>query len=253
MSDATATKLRNTFCLLALVAFVAAWVDLVPWWITLAVCLPLTFAAAVVVSIVEKRFRDYVFVEQPALTGLPPQTMEFFSRSSAALEELQFERIGDFCLLPEPIPKHARIYASPDGDCFACLYTHFVDTTRVSYLAYCSVTADGTYIESACYAGKYSLNPDLPLRFRYLDDTASTAETLRQHREFVEQHTTGAQTSLLELRPDQFRQVLAHGHRLVHWEQYQAACGNAPSAADASAWAEESPWSPAPEELAAAR
>lgn len=253
MSDSTATKLRNGFCLLALAFFFAAWIRLIPWWAGLPASLVMSLAAAIVLTVVEKRFRDYVFVEQFALTGLPPQTMEFFSRSSAALEELQFQRIGDFCLLPEPIPKHGRIYASPDGDCFACLYTHFAGTTRVSYLAFCSVTADGTYIESACYGGKYSLNPDVPLRFRYLDDTASTSEALRQHREFVEQHTAGAQTTLLELRPDQFRQVLAHGHRLAHWEQYQAACGNAPSAADAPAGAEDSSWSPAPEELAAAR
>jgi hypothetical protein len=253
MSDDTATKLRNGFCILALVSLFAAWARLIPWWAGLPASLAMLLAAAVVVTLVEQRFREYVFVEKFALTGLPPQTMDFFSRTSAALDELQFERIGDFCLLPEPIPKYARIYASPDGDCFACLYTSFAGTTRVSYLAFCSVTADGTYIESACYGGKYSLNPDVPLRFRYLDGTSSAGDALRQHREFVEQHTSGAQAKVLALRPDHFRQVLAHGHRLAHWEQYHAACGNAPSAAEAPDGAEDSPWSPAPEELAAAR
>ena len=253
LSDRQAAMIRNVFVVAGTVLIFGGLYRFMPYWMGLGLGIGFYIVAAAAVTAVEKRFREFVFGEVNLLPKVPDEARKFFHVQSVALEEIGFDHVGDFCLLPEPMPRYARIYASPGGKCFASIMAVYQTGGCTCYVSFASVAEDGVYLESAARGGKYCLDPDLPLRFQYLNDYTGAANGLAQHREFVERHAADCRTTILSFAPGQFREVLDYGHRLAGYSEYQDGRKQTPPPPRGGGAGEASNWTTQPQESDAQR
>jgi hypothetical protein len=216
MSDKSAARWQGLLGAVVVVTLVCWQAGLIDFWLTLLILAPAGSAATYMLRCVERRYREYVF-ERLEPAALPSACRKFFSKHTPTLEKLGFQCVGDFRLLPPPIPELVRVFASPGGKCFANIIEHF----NVRCVGFVSMTTDGVYLESATLeASSEGPDPSVPLRFQFLGNIA-LVEALQKHRQFVLDYEAQHDTEVLACQPDEFRFVLEYGHRLAGWDLYR--------------------------------
>jgi hypothetical protein len=215
MSDRVAAVIHAVLAGLVVVATVAWQAELIDGWLAVFVAVAGTAASVQVLRNVERKYRPYVF-EPLGSEDVPANVRRHFERHTPALMQLGFQRVGDFRLLPPPIPEVARVFISGEGRCFAAVAQH----AEINYVAFTSMTADGTYFESATLESSGDgPSASVPLRFQYLG-AVPLAVAYARHQRFVGEHEAAHGDEAVVCRPEDFRHVLEYGHRLAGWDLF---------------------------------
>lgn len=216
MPDRVATIVHSVLAAVAVIALVAWQASLINDWIVGLVAIVCVLGSFAVLKGVDRRYREYVF-EPLTPRDVSAEVRRHFERHTPALEQLGFERIGDFRFLPPPIAEVARVMISGDGECFATV-SEYADTRYVSFT---SMTTDGVLFESATLPPTGDgPSPSVPLRLQYLGKR-SLDDGYQRHRRFLRDYQSRHGVEAVVCGPEDFRHVFEYGHRLVGWDLYQ--------------------------------
>jgi hypothetical protein len=132
---------------------------------------------------------------------------------------------------PEPVVVYNRLLLSEDGRTLASVCC-LLDRGAVSLI---SVLDDGMDVHTATVRNPHperTFEPSDRLSVTYLPDTHPT-NLYREHREAVRAAATRAGAGVLELRPEQFREVMVYDQRLFNrWRHRHGGLDREPPAPD---------------------
>lgn len=216
VSDRVALIVNSVLAGVAVVATVAWEAGLIGDWPTILTVVACSLVGVAILRTVRRKYRPYTFLPLGE-KELSARDRRHFTRHAPALQQLGFQNVGDFQLLPPPVEEVARVLVSSDGETFAAVARH----EETQYVAFSSMAADGTYFESATLpGGGAGPGPGVPLRFQFLGN-ASMPEAFTRHQQLVRAHAASHGTEIVDCLPDDFRHVFEYGHRLAGWDLYR--------------------------------
>jgi hypothetical protein len=181
---------------------------------------------------VKRSVREYEFLPVDG-SSLDEPMRGHFEALTPPLVELGFEPVGDFRMKPEPVVVHNRILFSADGRTLATVCCLF----EAGVVSFMSVLDDGT-----CVHTSGSRNPHPERTFEPADRLALSycpgrhpVNLHREHQEAVRAAEARTGARVLELRPDQFREVMVYDQRLFNrWRYRHGGLDRQPPAPDFS-------------------
>jgi hypothetical protein len=142
---------------------------------------------------------------------LPEKHQRYFERYTPEFEQLGFQRIGDFVMRRDGQKLSTmRFFLNAEGTILGSLQCYL---GSYSYGAV-SLCADGLYVETGVLYPAPKRRPHVPM-LMLIAHPKSIAGVVQCHAKAVEEHCLSADTAVLPMAPDDFREVLDYGHRWI--------------------------------------
>lgn len=162
-----------------------------------------------------KPFREYLF-EPIKPSDMPEDVRQYLETHTAAMLQIGLVQLGDYILELEASPVIARYFMSDDGRTFASVEDYHGTKT----FEFFSVLADGTYVGSSPLApANEPPSPEDHLHFEWVKNAPT--EDLYIHHLSALQRLESQHGAAQKYQPEQFREVVSYGHRLVGWSLFR--------------------------------
>jgi hypothetical protein len=162
---------------------------------------------------INRTVREYQFIPVD-VAEVDEVVRERFERLTPPLEELGFERIGDFRMKPEPVVVHDRIFLSADGETLAVICS----LLRAGVVSYLSVLEDGTCVHTCQVHNPHperTFEPADQLGLQYRPGR-HPINLYREHQEALRAAAERQGSRPLQLRRDQYRAIMVYDQRIFN-------------------------------------
>jgi hypothetical protein len=181
---------------------------------------------------INRTVREFEFLPVDG-SSLGEPTRGHLDRLTPPLLELGFQPIGDFRMKPEPVVVYDRILLSEDGRTLATVCC----VLRGGAVGFTSLLDDGTLVHTTGSRNTHperTLEPADQLVLTYMPDTHPSNQH-RQHQEAVRAAAARTGAQVMQLRPDQFREVMVYDQRIFNrWRRRHGSLDREPPAPDFS-------------------